>query len=69
MKNIILIILIISLLGCNQQDKSFSNDKKNIADTIYLNGNIHTVDINQPRAEAIAIKDGLFLKIGANDTI
>jgi predicted amidohydrolase YtcJ len=37
------------------------------ADTILFNGNIYTVDANQPSAEAIAIKDGLIKAVGSNE--
>ena len=36
------------------------------ADTIYTNGNIYTVNEAQPWAEAVAIKDGKFIKVGSN---
>ena len=37
-----------------------------VADTIYTNGKIYTVDASQPLAEAMAIKDGRFLAVGSN---
>ena len=39
------------------------------ADTIYLNGKIYTVNEAQPWAEAVAIKDGKFLKVGTNPEV
>ena len=36
-----------------------------IADTIYINGKIYTVNEVQPWAEAVAIKDGKFLVVGS----
>jgi len=44
--------------GCSHN----SNDS---ADTIYINGEIYTVNETQPWAEAVAIKDGKFLKVGS----
>jgi predicted amidohydrolase YtcJ len=38
---------------------------ENVADTIYTNGQIYTVNQSQPWAEAVAIKDGLFLVVGS----
>lgn len=35
-----------------------------IADTIYHGGNIVTIDINQPTAEALAVKEGRILAVG-----
>ena len=39
------------------------------ADTVYTNGKIYTVNEKQPWAEAVAIKDGKFLKVGSNADI
>lgn len=36
-----------------------------LADTVYKNGNIYTVNESQPWAEAVAIKDGKFLAVGS----
>ena len=37
-----------------------------IADTIYINGKIYTVNERQPWVEAVAIKDGKFIAVGSN---
>lgn len=37
------------------------------ADTVYTNGKIYTVNEKQPWAEAVAVKDGKFIKIGSAD--
>jgi predicted amidohydrolase YtcJ len=39
------------------------------ADTVYQYGRIYTVDAKNPWAEAVAIKDGRFLKVGSNADI
>jgi len=39
------------------------------ADVVFKNGNIYTVNDNQPRAEAIAIKQGKIIFVGANDGV
>ncbi|MBD3857695.1 MAG: amidohydrolase, partial [Acidobacteria bacterium] len=44
--------------GCAQQPAE-------IADTVYTNGKIYTVNEAQPWAEAVAIKDGKFLVVGS----
>ena len=36
---------------------------------ILYNGNIWTVDDSQPRAQAVAIKNGRFLAVGSNDDV
>jgi len=38
-------------------------------DLVVLGGRIHTIDDAFPRAEAFAVKDGLFLAVGATDEI
>jgi predicted amidohydrolase YtcJ len=44
-----------------------ADDKRTItADVIYTNGKIYTVNENHPWAEAVAIKDGKFLKVGSD---
>ena len=40
--------------------------QKEVADTIYLNGNIYTVDEKNPTAEAIAVKGERILALGSN---
>ena len=53
-------IMIAITLGCAQQPVG------QVADTVYTNGKIYTVDEAQPWAEAVAIKDGKFLVVGSN---
>jgi len=40
-----------------------------VADTVYTNGKIYTVNEAQPWAEAVAIKDGKFLAVGSADDV
>jgi predicted amidohydrolase YtcJ len=44
-----------------------SSTKTEVADTVYRNGRIYTVDAKTSWAEAVAIKDGAFLVVGSND--
>ncbi len=53
----ILVLAWISL-ACAQQGE--------VADTVYTNGRIYTVNEAQPWVEAVAIKDGKFLVVGSN---
>lgn len=39
------------------------------ADLVLFNGNVNTVDSSNTRAEAVAIKDGSFIFVGANDGV
>jgi len=43
-----------------------SHRQGDIADTIYTNGRIYTVNEAQPWAQAVAVKDGKFLNVGKN---
>src|SRR5262250_2463821 len=40
-----------------------------VADTIYTNGEVITVNDAQPSAEAVAVKDGKILAVGARDEV
>lgn len=62
---LLITILIFSspITGCT------SSDNQEYADTIYRNGKIYTVNHNQPWAEAMAIKNGKFIKIGSTEDI
>ena len=55
-------LILASLAGC-------SDNKVEIADVIYKNGKIYTVNESQPWAEAVAVKNGKFLKVGTNAEI
>jgi predicted amidohydrolase YtcJ len=45
---------------------SCNTANKDAADTVYKNGKIYTVNEKQEWAEAVAIKDGKFIKVGSN---
>jgi predicted amidohydrolase YtcJ len=42
---------------------------REIADSVYRNGRIYTVSEAQPWAEAVAIKDGKFIRVGTNEDV
>jgi predicted amidohydrolase YtcJ len=52
------------LISC--QERKRNNVK---ADVAYVNGKIYTVNEKEPWAEAVAIKDGKFIKVGSNNDI
>ena len=61
------LLIFLALIGILSSCKdSTSTD---LADTIYTNGKIYTVNEAQPWAESVAIKDGKFLLVGSNDEI
>jgi len=42
------------------------NAEPEIADMLLINGNVYTVDANNPTAEAVAVKDGKILAVGTS---
>jgi predicted amidohydrolase YtcJ len=39
---------------------------REVADTIFINGNVHTVNDRQPHTEAIAVKEDRIAFVGSN---
>lgn len=63
MKHIYLLgILGLFLLSC-------SSGPENPADKIFINGVIYTVDDQNPKVEAVAVKDGLIIAVGTTEEI
>ena len=60
MRNSIIFFLPLFLAACQPPET---------ADVILLNGNIYTVDSLMPKAQALAIKDGRIMQVGANEEI
>ena len=58
----LLFISFVTLFACTKSPKE-------AADTIYTNGKIYTVNETQLWAEAVAIKDGKFIKVGSTAEI
>ena len=61
MKNIIFSLILITIFSC-------SSDKIEV-DTIVINANVYTVNLNFDKAEAFAIKDGEFVAVGSTSEI
>jgi len=61
-KSILFLALVFIAFGC-------SNKSEKTADMVFTNGKVYTVNEAQPWAEAVAIKDGKFLKVGTNDEV
>lgn len=49
-----------------QTDKIDNKDTSSKADVVFNNGNIYTVSDKQPKAEAIAVKNGKIIFVGSN---
>ena len=56
---ILMFALAVLVVGCTQSQPT------EFADTVYTNGNIYTVNEAQPWAEAVAVKDGKLIFVGA----
>ncbi|MEL7124322.1 MAG: amidohydrolase, partial [Bacteroidota bacterium] len=61
--------MLLLLLSCSQDGQQTSSKVDEVADMILMNGNIHTVDENQPKAQAIAIKGDRILMVGSDDDV
>ena len=61
-------ISLLTLLGCEQrtEDGDQTLSSMTVADVVYTNGKIYTVNESQPWAQALAIKNGKFLLVGTN---
>jgi len=54
-------------IACSGVMAAAKTDTAVVADIVYNNGNIHTIDTFHSTAEAVAIKDGKFIKIGSDE--
>jgi len=70
-KSIAILAALLILFGCAQDNSNSAKDVSTatVADVVYTNGKIYTVDKTQPWAEAAAIKDGKFLVVGSVDDV
>lgn len=66
MKFSTLFLFCIAVLSCVSVR---TEGQERVADTVYIGGKIYTVNEKQPWAEAVAIKDGEFIKVGSNDDV
>lgn len=66
-KTLILLILLITIISFGTV--ATAEPSKDVADIVYINGNIYTVDKDFSKASAFAIKDGQFIYVDSNATI
>jgi predicted amidohydrolase YtcJ len=69
MKSIFFLLLasVLVFSGCVEKQTSTTDSNKNAkADTVIFNGNIYTVDKENPKAEAVAVKDGKIVFVGTS---
>ena len=63
----------LALAGCQDEPAdpaaTTSETETVYADAVYHNGKIHTLDEQRSRAEAVAIRDGKFLAVGADSEV
>ena len=63
----VLSVSAITVSAADSKTESPVKTKKVIADKVYKNGFVYTVDGVRSRAEAFAVKDGKFIAVGSND--
>ena len=64
-KNLIIALFLSSIMiGCGN-----NKENVNIADAVYINGKIYTVNKNNPWAEAVAVKNGKVVFVGSSDDV
>jgi len=68
MKKILIYLAFVAITGL-ALTTSCSQKPDVVADAIYVNGVVITVNPDQPNAQAFAVKDGLFLAVGKNRQI
>ena len=74
-KNCVLLTMAMVLVACSPSDNSATDQVETkvsktpepamVADTVYTNGRIYTVNDARPWVEAVAINDGMFLVVGS----
>jgi len=57
-------VMAVWISSCNN-----ASPPEQVADVIYMNGDIITINDSQPTADAIAIKEGKILAVGTNDNV
>ena len=65
-------VLFLSGMGCGQGHKTVGSievDQDGVAEVVYTNGKIYTVDREHPLVDAVAVKDGRFLAVGSGRDI
>ena len=74
-KSCVLALLLVLITACTREtaDSGASavavSAPSAVADTVYSNGRIYTVNPDQPWVEAVAIKDGKFIAVGSSAAI
>ncbi|MFM1654705.1 amidohydrolase [Brevibacillus sp. B_LB10_24] len=68
MKKILMMLLSVMLLFSVFAGSGFAVDSKEIADTVYVNGNIYTVDNRSEKASEMAIKGQKLIFVGKHGT-
>ena len=65
----ICLVVCVFISACSKNESSTQttpSDHQTLADSIYVNGQIYTVDVNESWAEAMAVKDGQLIAVGNN---
>lgn len=60
------VYLALALVGCGENE---NDPRVTVADTVFQNGRVHTVNGNDDIVESIAVKDGIITAVGSNDQL
>ena len=63
--SLVLFAVVLSACGGEQQSEPAATSAAEVADVVYTNGRIYTVNEAQPWAEAIAVNDGRLMVVGS----
>lgn len=66
MKVLHAMVVVLALGGCDASDPA---TRPPVAETLYVNANVITVNDAEPRAEAVAVRDGRILAVGSREVI
>jgi hypothetical protein len=65
------LVVFVALAACTEkpEEERLAEPQPDYADLVLVNGGIHTVDAQRSRAEAAAVRDGVFVAVGGNAEI
>ncbi len=78
LRKILLACTLVALAACSKNESSAPAPAAapepppapvEVADAVFVNGEVYTVDESQPSAQAFAVKDGKFMAVGSNAEI
>ena len=56
--------ILLAMTACSREEAESGQEQAAVADTIYHNGTVLTINDQQPSAEAVAVRDGIIIAVG-----